>query len=114
MLAVVLALAVLAVAAGNASARTDRQAAVLRLVDMAPVTFRGSQFVSGEDVRVTLHRQRKAFVRNVHANANGAFTVRFGLVAIDVCRGIVSVIASGDRGSRATYRRPCRPPDPTP
>jgi hypothetical protein len=105
---VVLALAVLAGAALEASARTERRAA-LRLVDVGPVTFRGSEFVSHESVRVILTRQRRQLVRNVRANEQGVFRVGFGLVAMEVCRGAVTVSASGDRGSRASYRRPCRP-----
>jgi hypothetical protein len=108
-IALVLALAVLAVAAWQASAATERRA-TLRLVDVAPVTFRGSAFVPRESVRVTLTRQGRRFVRNARANERGAFNVRFGLVAIDVCRGAVAVSASGDRGTRATFKRPCRPP----
>ena len=103
-----LALAVASMAAWDASAHTERTAR-LRLVDVAPVTFRGSAFAPREDVRVVLVRQGRRFVRNAQANERGSFRVGFGLVALDVCRGAVTVSASGDRGSRATYRRPCRP-----
>jgi hypothetical protein len=103
-----LALAIVVGAASGASAHTERRAS-LRLVDVAPVTFGGSEFVSRESVRVTLTRQNRRFVRNARANGRGAFSVRFGLVALDVCLGAVTVSATGDRGSRATYRRPCRP-----
>jgi hypothetical protein len=107
-IALTLALAVVSVVAWDASAHTERRA-TLRLVDVAPVTFRGSAFAPREDVRVVLVRQSRRFVRNAQANGRGTFRVRFGLVALDACRGAVTVSASGDRGSRATYRRPCRP-----
>jgi hypothetical protein len=107
-LVLVLALAVLGAAAWEASARTQQQSA-LRLVDVAPVTFHGSAFRTDEVIRVVLTRQDRRFVRTTRANARGAFDVRFGLLAIDVCRGAITVSASGDRGSRATYRRACRP-----
>jgi hypothetical protein len=107
-LLLVLALVVAAAAAVEASAGLERRA-TLRLVDVAPVTFRGSAFAPREGVRVVLVRQSRRFVRNAQANGRGTFRVRFGLVALDVCRGAVTVSAAGDRGSRATYRRPCRP-----
>jgi hypothetical protein len=103
-----LALVVVTVGALEAAAKPERRAS-LRLVDDAPVTFRGSAFAPREEVRVTLTRQGRRFVRNTRASARGVFRVRFGLIAIDVCRGAIRVVASGDRGSRATYRRACRP-----
>jgi hypothetical protein len=103
-----LALAVLSVAAFEAAAGPERRAS-LRLVDDAPVTFRGSAFAPREEVRVTLTRQGRRFVRDARASARGTFEVRYGLLAVDVCRGAIRVVASGDRGSRASYRRACRP-----
>jgi hypothetical protein len=113
LFALVFACGFLVITAGAASARTDDQA-VLRLVDLAPVTFRGSDFVARETVRVTVTRQNNTFAKTVRANAQGAFRVTFGLIAIDVCRGYVRAIATGDRGSRAAFKRACRSPDPQP
>jgi hypothetical protein len=115
LVALVLPLVALAGGMGVASASPERQSqTALRLVDVAPVTFRGTGFESGESVRVTLSRQRNSLVRNVQAGAMGAFTAKFGWVAVDVCRGAVVVTATGAQGSRATYKRLCRPPDPVP
>jgi hypothetical protein len=107
----VLAFGLLAAQAGASSGLTNERATI-RLVDMAPVTFRGSEFAARESVRVTVVRQTKRFSKTVRANAQGAFRVTFGLIAIDVCRGTIQVTATGDRGSRATFKRACRPPLP--
>jgi hypothetical protein len=95
----------------SAQASTVR-APVLRLVDIAPVTFRGTGFARLERVRVTLTRNGRTTTRSARANNAGAFRVGFGLVALDPCLGAIVVRATGARGSRATFRRACQAPRP--
>jgi hypothetical protein len=81
-------------------------------VSLTPLTLRGAGFVPGEAVRVELApgRGRKRAVRTAHATAAGSFRVRYALVALEPCHGIVIATATGSRGSRATWKRACRPP----
>jgi hypothetical protein len=109
--ALVLGLA-LSGSAGSADAPSTR-APQLRLVDLAPVKLRGTLFLPGEAVRVTL-TVRRTWVRHTRANRSGTFTVSFGLVAIEPCRGSVIGRALGARGSRARFERECRPTQPAP
>ena len=100
----------------GAPARPDAAARVsaLRFVSLAPVRVRGSGFVPREDVRVTLVVGRRSIVRTARADGSGVFTVSFGLVALDPCRGAAVARVVGSHGSRAIRRRECRPPDPVP
>jgi hypothetical protein len=101
----------LAAAATAAEGPTPRLA-----VSVAPLTVRGSEFAPRERVRVDVAVGRRlALHRHVRATREGRFTLRFELLlAVDPCEGAVVVTASGDRGSRATYRKQCRPPSTRP
>jgi len=83
-----------------------------RLVDLSPVTFRGAGFARLERVRVALTRNGRTIVRRTRSSRAGTFTVSFGLLALDPCRGAIVVRATGGLGSRATYRRACHAPRP--
>jgi hypothetical protein len=108
LIGVGLALPAAVLADTGRSARTPQ----LRLVSLAPVTLHGTGFTVREDVRVTLRVGKRAFVRTARADRAGAFTVRFGLVALEPCRGAAVAQAVGSFGTRASQRRTCRPPDP--
>lgn len=67
--------------------------------------MRGTGFVPGENVRVTVLEALPGKVtRRVTADANGTFVVRLN-AAVDRCNGY-TVTAVGDKGSRASYRPP--------
>jgi hypothetical protein len=86
-------------ASGGESGRSP----ALKLVRGAPLTLRGTQFVSGERVRVSADSGWKA-TRRVTANDAGVFVVRFPL-AYDRCNGLL-VTAIGSHGSRTRLKRP--------
>jgi hypothetical protein len=84
------------------------QKAVLAVLGDSPLTVRGSRFVPGERVKVTVYpaARRKTAV----AGRRGGFTVQFAAVH-DPCRAY-RVVAVGARGSRAAVREvppPCVP-----
>jgi hypothetical protein len=103
---IVPAVALLAVAAAVAPAASSSQAVTrpqLRLTATSPIVVRGSGFHAGERVRLVV-RAPALVIRRVTAGTGGAFTMRVNAFAGDVCAGL-SVTATGDHGSRATYRR---------
>jgi hypothetical protein len=112
-LLVIAALVVALVPGATAGRRPD---AALRIVDWTPLTVRGTGFAAGEQVRLTLRTGRPRTVsRTTRAGRSGTFRAAFGLlVALDPCRGTLVVTATGSRGSRATVKRPCRPPSTAP
>ena len=110
-LVVLVACLTLVLGAASAKSSADR-APSLRLVDVFPVTFRGAGFARLEHVRVALTRNGRTTTRRVRSSRAGTFRVRFGLIALDPCRGAIVVRAAGGLGSRATYRRACHAPRP--
>jgi hypothetical protein len=88
----------------------------LRIVDWTPLTVRGTGFAPGERVLITLRTGRpRAVSRAARAGRAGTFRAAFGLfVAVEPCRGTLVVTATGSRGSRASVKRPCRPPSTAP
>ena len=88
----------------------------LRLVRDVPLTVQGSGFDAQERVLLTLRSGRARAVRETaRADARGRFRAAFdALVAVDPCRGTLSVTAAGSEGSRATWKRVCRPPSTRP
>ena len=111
-LAVLLAAALIAASPSPAS-RADGPS--LTLVRLVPLELRGARFVARERVRVALSVGRVHRSREVRASSTGSFRVRFDpFLAVDVCRGALVVTARGSEGSRAVYRRACRPPHPLP
>ena len=111
LVAVLLALVALATPASAAEATPS-----LRLVTLTPLTLRGAGFAPGETVRVVLTpgRGRKQAVRTARATTAGSFRVRYELVALEPCHGFVVAAATGSHGSRATWKRACRPPSEQP
>ena len=100
------ALALAAVADAGAGARAGAQP-TLRFTALIPATARGTHFVPGEQVRVTLQAGAARLVRTTRASALGTFTVNFGTLAKrDRCSGSVSLTAVGARGDGARYRLP--------
>jgi hypothetical protein len=84
----------------------------LELVKRTPLTLRGTGFASEERVVLTLRAgARRAVTLRVRAGSAGGFRASFGLlVATDPCEGTLVVTATGSDGSRATWKRACRPP----
>jgi hypothetical protein len=79
--------------------------------------FQGERFHRLSPVTVTLRNGAKQFTRTVRTSRAGAFVVHFTFVAVDPCRGTLSVVAVDAAGNRAHWTRVCRPPsitDPTP
>ena len=100
-----------------AAAATGDAAPSLRPNRLGIPVFVGSRFHPGARVTVTLRNGARRHVHEVRASVAGSFVVRFGHVAIDPCRGTLSVTALDGRGARATWTRVCRPPsttDPSP
>jgi hypothetical protein len=93
-----LALMLVAVLCGSAAAAGDARRPALRIVDLAPLTVRGTSF--GPRERVTLLvNAGKPIRKRVLAGPRGGFTVRLG-VRVEGCTAVV-VQAIGARGSRA-------------
>lgn len=97
-------------------ARAAASAPSLRLVGLAPLTLHGAGFSTGERVRVSIVLRRVRDARTIRSDRSGRFTFRYGtLVAIDPCNGTIVVTATGaSSGRTATWKRPCRTPDPLP
>jgi hypothetical protein len=93
-----------AVAVLSAPGLAQRQARPsLRLVSDAPVTFRGAGFGAREHVRLVVVGGGRV-VKRLVAGTAGGFVVRIVGVDANACRGF-SAIATGDRGSRAWFKR---------
>jgi hypothetical protein len=91
--------------AGPADATRPRpdRAAKLTVMNMKPLTFRGTRFLSAEKVRLTVVAGGERFVRRLTASRAGAFTQRFPTVMVDRCNRLMAV-ATGSRGSRAAIK----------
>jgi hypothetical protein len=103
LLAVFVAAAATAVAGIAAGGGTHAPPARLRLVDTDPVTLRATGFRPHEHVRITVF-PRDQLVRRVTAGSGGSFTMRLPGVDLNNCTGF-SVTATGNEGSRATFKR---------
>jgi hypothetical protein len=97
----IVATAAALLASATASSQTLR--ATLRLMDDSPVTFRGAGFHAREHVRLVVYAGRRA-ARSLEAGSGGGFVVRMPGVSANECKGF-SAVATGDDGSRATYKR---------
>jgi hypothetical protein len=104
----VLGVAAITVASASlAGVRSVRPA--LRLTDGAPLTIRGTHFRAGERVRVTAISLGSA-TRRTSAGPGGSFVMRLA-IKYNRCSGL-TVIARGNKGSRAAIKRPamdCKP-----
>jgi hypothetical protein len=74
----------------------------LTVASTDPFVVRGSSFVPGESVRVSV-TGKTAHVRVVQVRVTGTFVVRFGKIALGRC-GSYFVRARGDHGSAAATR----------
>jgi hypothetical protein len=81
------------------AAATERRP-LLRLVRAAPLTVKGSNFLSRERVRVAAANH----IRTVRASTSGAFVVKFNDVTYDRCAQGVVIAATGSRGSVAKLK----------
>ena len=102
LLAAVSAAAAAAAVALSAGFGTQATPARLRLVEADPVTLRATGFKPNERVRITVVNDGR--VRRAVAGSGGGFTMRLPGVHVNACAGF-SVTATGDRGSRASYKR---------
>jgi hypothetical protein len=80
----------------------------LRLMSTHPVRLRGSGFVAGEAVRVSVHAGEASGRRRVLADGSGAFSATLH-VAVPGCTSVTAsaVGASGDRAVAARLRVLC-------
>jgi hypothetical protein len=67
--------------------------------DYAPLRLRGTRFKAGERVRIAVNGEERA-TKSVKASRDGAFVVTFA--GVDACS--VTVVATGDKGSRASFQ----------
>jgi hypothetical protein len=95
-------------AAGEGNAGGPR----LVLLDSDPVTVRGTNFKSAERVQVEVVAGSRNVTRSATGSSTGAFTMRMAGVDPNACQGF-SITATGNKGSRATFKRaPGQCPDP--
>lgn len=102
-----LALVVLLLTLVPAGAAADRAAAGkarLQIVGGPPLLLRGTQFVAGERVKITVTGER-TLSKSTVADGRGAFEVRFA-VLFDRCSSSLRALARGARGSRAGAKMP--------
>jgi hypothetical protein len=99
----VLILAATAALTASAPASSQTTRATLRLVDDAPVTLRGTGFHAREHVRLVVFAGKRA-VKTFSAGDGGGFVVRMPGMSASECKGF-SAVATGDDGSRATFKR---------
>ena len=90
--------------AGAAADQSGTGKAKLQIVRGATLVVRGTHFVPGERVVVSVTAQRNASKRMV-ADARGIFVARFR-ISFDRCSSGLNALAVGDRGSRARLRLP--------
>jgi hypothetical protein len=96
-----LATALLAAAVAAAPASSGRAGgAQLRL---SGLTLSGTGFKAREHVRL-IARAPDLVTRRVTTGSGGGFTMRFNPAAATICTGI-TIIATGDHGSKATLTR---------
>jgi hypothetical protein len=92
---------------------TTTVAPSVRPAQIGVPVFIGQRFHPLSQVKVTLMNGARTFTRLVRASPSGGFSVRFTLAAVDPCRGTLSVTAVDGRGTRARWKRQCRPPSET-
>jgi hypothetical protein len=100
------------VLAAAVEARDAQRRPALRLVDSAPLTIRGSEFVRGERVRIEVRVGGHVEARAARAGMAGVFVVSFPGATFDRCSDLF-VSAVGATGTRATLKLP-RPHCPVP
>jgi hypothetical protein len=110
-LSVVVLLALVSVTGVAAAGLAESSAApLLRPVSLSPLQLKGTHFKAGERVDLTLTAGRAKMTRRARADRTGRFVVDFGLVALEPCAGSYLLVrAVGSSGSRASYKRACKP-----
>ena len=98
------ALVLTLVPAGAAADQAASERARLQVVMGASLVARGTHFVPGEQVTVTIAAGQKRMKRTV-ANGQGGFVVRFRMSFTRCSSGFIA-LAVGNRGSRAMVKRP--------
>jgi hypothetical protein len=78
--------------------------AQLRTLGLRPLELRGTGFVPGEAVTVTVSLARRTWTRAATADAGGELAVRFDAVHVERAAGTLDVSAVGSRGSRVGWR----------
>ena len=98
----------------TATAAAGTTKATLRVVDLTPLTVRGTGFQAEQSVRVVVRQAgRVVGRRSVHAGLRGGFTSRFATVTFHRCGGDLAVTASDASGRIAAAKLPlpdCPPP----
>jgi hypothetical protein len=103
----VVALVALVLTLAPAGAAADQSAtgrARLQVTMGTELVVRGTKFVPGEQVTVTVSAAQKRMKRTV-ANGQGEFLVRFRM-GLQRCGPGFLALAVGNRGSRALVKRP--------
>jgi hypothetical protein len=104
LLAASVAAAATAVSGMSAGLGAQASPARLRLVDDDPVTLRATGFKPYEHARLTILAGQRLLRRTTSAGPGGGFTMLVRGLDVNACKGF-SVTATGDKGSRATYKR---------
>jgi hypothetical protein len=78
-------------------------AAVLRIVEREPLTFKGLRFKAGERVRLVVTLKRTTRVHKLHASAAGTFMTTFADLVWQRRDGNLTVRATGSRGSHVEF-----------
>ena len=90
--------------AGAAADQSATGRAKLQVFMGAPLVVRGTQFVPNEQVTVSVAATQKRMKRTV-AGGRGGFVLRFRM-SFERCRSGLTILAVGNRGSRALLKRP--------
>lgn len=112
-IALTVVVAVVLAAAGSAAEAGQGTAggrATLKLVDATPLKLRGTAFLAGERVRVTVSA-RATKAKRVTANAAGSFVVAFPGFSHDRCNALTA-FAVGSQGSQARLKIRAQPQCP--
>ena len=98
----------------TASATAGTTKATLRVVDLSPLTVRGTGFEAEQSVRVVVRQAgRVVGRRSVRTGLRGGFTSRFAAVTFHRCGADLAVTATASSGLTATAKLPlpdCPPP----
>jgi hypothetical protein len=106
-IALTVAIALLLAAFGSAATGNGHGGggrATLTLLKPQPVKVRGTRFLAGERVRITVSAQTRK-TKRVIASARGSFVVTVEGVAVDRCQALTA-FAVGNGGSRASLKLP--------
>jgi hypothetical protein len=90
--------------AGAAADQSATGRAKLQVVMGAPLVVHGKHFVAGEQVTVTVSAAQRRMKRTV-AGGGGGFVLRFRM-SFERCHSGLTILAVGNRGSRALLKRP--------